>query len=69
LSLDYTTSLSVFRYDGGGVIIETRPESDRYALSANVNLSRTFTLLLIGEWLDHGDFEENRVLTGLTVRF
>lgn len=69
LSLDYTTSLSVFRYDGGGVIIETRPESERYALSANLNLSRTFTLLLIGEWLDHDDFEENRVLTGLTVRF
>ena len=69
ISLDYTTSLSVFHYDSGTGIIETRPESDRYALSANLNLSRAFTLLLVGEWLDHGDFEENRVLTGLTFRF
>lgn len=69
LSLDYTTSLSVFRYDIGSGIIETAPESERYALSANINLNRTFSLLIIGEWLDHDDFEERRLLTGLTFRF
>lgn len=69
LSLDYNTSLSVFRYDTGVGIVETSPESERYSLSANINLNRTFTILIVGEWLDHDDFDENRVLTGLTVRF
>ena len=59
----------MFRYDSGGVIIENSPESERYSLSANINLNRTFTILVVGEWLDHDDFDENRVLTGLTVRF
>jgi hypothetical protein len=26
-------------------------------------------MLLVGEWMDHDDFEEIRALTGLTVRF
>jgi hypothetical protein len=69
LSLDYNTSLSVFRYDTGVGVIETRPESERYSLSANININRTFTVLIVGERLDHDDFDENRILTGLTVRF
>jgi hypothetical protein len=70
LSLDYTSSLSVFHFrDGNGGTIETRPESDRYSLSLNANISRLFSLLLVGEWMDHDDYEEIRVLTGVTFRF
>jgi hypothetical protein len=70
LSLDYVTSLSVFRYTSSqGIDIEVRPESERYGLSMNLNLNRTFSLLLTGEWMDHDDFDEVRVLTGLTFRF
>jgi len=70
VSLDYITSLSVFHYaTGDGATIEVRPESERYGLSMNVNLNKTFSLLLTGEWMDHDDFDEIRVLTGLTVRF
>ena len=54
LSLDYTSALSVFHYDDG---------------NGGSNLSRTFSLLLVGEWMDHDDFEEIRALTGLTIRF
>jgi hypothetical protein len=70
LSLDYMSALSVFHYDdGSGGLIEVRPQSDRYSLSLNANLGRTFSLLLVGEWMDHDAFEEIRALTGLTIRF
>jgi hypothetical protein len=70
ISLDYITSLSVYRYrqsDGGYLVVN--PESERWALSATININRTFSLLLSGEFMDHDDFEEYRALTGLTVRF
>jgi len=70
LSVDYQKSLSVFQYDdGGGGTIEDRPESERYSLSMNANISRMFSLLLVGEWTEHDDYEEVRALTGLTIRF
>ncbi len=70
LSLDYVNALSIFHFnDGDGGSIEVRPESDRYSLSLNANLNRTFSLLLVGEWMEHDDFEEIRALTGLTIRF
>lgn len=70
VSFDYLDSLSVFQYnEGGGGTIEVRPESQRYSLSVNANLSRTFSLLLVVEKTDHDDFEELRALTGLTIRF
>jgi hypothetical protein len=70
LSLDYLTSLSVFQYsDGGGGTIEVRPESERFSLSMNANISKTFSLLLVVERTDHDDYEEVRALTGLTIRF
>lgn len=70
LSVDYLTSLSVFEYeDGSGGTIEVRPESDRFSLSLNANLSRKFSLLLVVEQTDHDDYEELRALTGLTIRF
>ncbi len=70
LSLDYLTSLSVFQYrDGEGGTIEIRPESQRFSLSMNANISRTFSLLLVVERTDHDDYEELRALSGLTIRF
>jgi hypothetical protein len=70
ISLDYISSLSVFRYDDEeGVSVELRPESDRYSLSTNINLNRSFSLFVIGELFDGDDYEERRVLTGLTLRF
>jgi len=70
VSLDYVTALSVYRYDAvDGGTITVRPESTRYGLSANLNLSRTLTLLLTGELTDHDDFEESRLLSGLVIRF
>jgi hypothetical protein len=70
VSLDSASSLSVFIVgsDEEGVV-EARPESERYAVSVNTTLSRRFSLLLTGELFDHGDFEEIRALTGLSIRF
>jgi hypothetical protein len=70
LSLDYNDTLSVYyRDDGSGGTIEIRPDSERYALSGNINLSRIFSLLVTLEHVDHSDFTENRALTGLIIRF
>lgn len=69
VSLDYLTSLSVFQYDNGGGTIEFRPESVRYSLSMNANLSRVFSVLLVVERTDHDDYDEVRALSGLTIRF
>lgn len=70
VSVDYSTSLSVYYYrrDDGGTI-ESRPESRRWALNANINLNRTFSLLLVGEHAEHGDLDDVHILTGLSVRF
>ena len=70
LSLDYTSSLSVVRVvDGNGVVVESRPESDRYSLSSNINLSRRLAVFLTAERLEDGDGHDDRLLTGLSVRF
>lgn len=70
LTLDYNDTLSVYhRGDGNGGTIEIRPNSRRYSLSGNLNLNRVFSLLLTVEHTDHSDFDENRILTGLTIRF
>lgn len=70
VSLEYRDTLSVYhvaRGDGGS--IEIRPNSEMYSLTSNINLGRRFSLLLELEFLDHSDFEERRVMTGLAVRF
>ncbi len=70
LSLDYNDTLSVFHYgDGDGGTIEVRPNSQRLSLSGNININRTFSLLITLEHTDHSDFTETRALTGLTIRF
>ena len=37
--------------------------------SWRIQRSILVAMLLVGEWMDHDDFEEIRALTGLTVRF
>jgi len=70
LSADYTTSLSVFQFTGtDGVTVTTSPRSKRYALSATINASRTFSFLVNAEHLVEVDSHENRLLTGIVVRF
>lgn len=70
LSLDYNDTLSVYHYgDGEGGTIEVRPNSKRLSLSGNININRTFSLLITLEHTDHSDFTESRALTGLIIRF
>jgi len=70
LTLDYTKSLSVFhRIGADGGLIEVRPDSTRTALSANLNLNRTLSVLLSLEYYNNPGFDETRGLIGLGVRF
>jgi hypothetical protein len=70
VSLEYRDTLSVFHLNrGDGETIEVRPNSEMFSMNANINISRTFSLLLEIEMLDHSDFKERRMLTGLVVRF
>jgi hypothetical protein len=70
VSLEYRDTLSIYHLSGGGgQIIEVRPNSEMYSITSNINLSRTFSLLLEIELFDHSDFEERRLMTGLVVRF
>jgi len=70
LSLDYNRSLALYRFaDGTDGSFEVRPESQRFALSANINLNSTFSFLGVVESFDSDDFEEFRILGGLFVNF
>ncbi len=70
ISADYTTSLSILSFtNSGGVTVETRPQTKRYALSSNVNLSRVLGLVLTAERFMVDTGTEDRVLAGFVVRF
>ena len=70
VSADYTSSLSVLRItSGGGSVVETRPQAERYGLSTQVNLGRRFSLFLNLERLEEDTAHEDRLATGLSVRF
>lgn len=70
LSVDYSTALSVLRILGeGGVTVESRPRSRRYALSGNVNVSRVVSVLLTAERLRDDTSTQDRGLLGLSFRF
>ena len=45
------------------------PDSTRTALSANLNLNRTLSVLLSLEYYNNPGFDETRGLIGLGVRF
>ncbi len=72
LTAEYSTSVSFLRFtDSGGVVVETRPRTQRYALSGIFNLTRAFSVLLTLEHLqgDETDNDQDRGLLGLTLRF
>ena len=70
VSLDYRDTLSVYHVTrGDGGVVEIRPDSEFYSLSSNINISRTFSLLLTLEYLEHSDYDERRLLTGLIIKF
>ncbi len=70
VTADYNTSLSVLqfvRFDG--IVIETRPNTQRFGLSGMVNLGRLLALQFTGEHTKDQTYSENRFLTGLVFRF
>jgi hypothetical protein len=70
LTADYTSSLSVLQLaSSGGVLIESRPRARRYSLQGTANLGGRFSLFLTVERVDEDTSRENRVASGLTVRF
>lgn len=70
VSLDYTSSLSVLRVaSGGGPTVETRPQADRYSLMTQVNIGRRYSLFLNLERVDEDAASEDRLATGLSIRF
>lgn len=69
LSGDYTSSLSVARFTSdAGLIVETRPQTDRYSGSAIVNLTRLVSLLVTLEYTDDDAFTDTRLLAGVSYR-
>jgi len=70
LSADYTTSLSTVTFtDSGGVVVTSRPQTKRYSLSSNINLSRTFSLMLTVERIKEDTGHQDRGIAGFSVRF
>ena len=60
LSGEYTTSLSVLRYAReDGFVVESRPQTDRFGASANIYLSRTFSLLVVADYTRDEGYKEN----------
>ena len=71
LTGDFTTNLSTVRFTGtaGDLLVEHRPRTRRFSVSALTNLNRTYSILVSADRTDDGDFEEHRELVGLTIRF
>jgi hypothetical protein len=70
VSGEYTTSLSVLRYArADGFVVENRPQTDRFGVSANIYLSRSLSLLVVADYTRDEGYRETRVLSGLSVRF
>lgn len=68
-SADYTSSLAVLRIDTGGVMIESRPQAQRFALSGTANLGRWLSLFLTLERYDEDAGSSDRIASGISVRF
>jgi hypothetical protein len=67
---DYSTSLSILRFTRfDGIVIETKPNTQRFGMSAMVNLGRHVSLQFTGEHTKDDSYTENRFLSGLVFRF
>jgi hypothetical protein len=70
LSGEYSTSLSVLRYArADGFVVESRPQTDRFGVSANIYLSRMLSLLVVADSTRDEGYKETRILSGLSARF
>ena len=68
-SVDYSTSLSVIRFERlDGVIIETRPRTRRWSGSTSINVGRSVSLLFTLDRTTDDAVRDLRVLTGLSYR-
>jgi hypothetical protein len=68
-SVDYSTSLSVIRFERlDGIIIESRPRTRRWSGSTSINVGRTVSLLLTLDRTTDDTVRDLRVLTGLSYR-
>ena len=69
LSVDYSTSLSVVHFmRSDGVVIETKPSTQRYSGSASATLNRHFSLLGTLDYTIDDAMTEIRVLSGVSYR-
>jgi hypothetical protein len=69
VSGDYSSSAALVRFAGSdGLVIESRPHTDRFSGSAVVNVSRSISLLVTGEYAKEVTLDEIRVLAGITYR-
>ena len=70
VSLDYATALSVLRFTSSdGVVVESRPQTNRFSLNGSVNLGRSVSLLLAAERGTDDRATDLRGTAGLSVRF
>ena len=68
-SFDYSTSLSVIRFERfDGVIIETRPWTRRWSGSGTVNVGRAVSLMFTLDRTTDDALRDLRILTGLSYR-
>ncbi len=69
LSVDYSTSLSVVRFQrSDGLVIETRPSTRRLSANGSVTLSRSLSLLCTVDVERDTGMSELRLLSGLSYR-
>jgi hypothetical protein len=70
VSLDYATALSVLRFTSSdGIVVESRPQSNRFSLNGSVNLGRSLSLLFTAERSTDDTAKGLRGMAGLSVRF
>jgi len=68
-SVDYSTSLSVIRFERlDGVIIEARPSTRRWSGSTSINVDRAVSLLFTVDRTTDDTVRDLRILTGLSYR-
>ena len=66
----YNSSVVFFRMSGGnGILLENRPRTDRFGLSAIWNAWRTASLLVTAERVKDETYGEYRILSGVSYRF
>jgi hypothetical protein len=70
VSLDYATALSVLRFTSfDGVVVESRPQTNRFSLNGSVNLGRSVSLLFTAERSTDDTSKSLRGSAGFSLRF